>query len=98
MDADYTRFWSAVAVLANTFRTDDPRLTGAAHNLAAHLNGLPSDQQAAIRVDLQLLIVEFPKIALSLAVHENDHQSRRADNGDSSSGGRLRSSLPQRTS
>lgn len=98
--ADYSRFWSALAELADTFRREDPRLTGSVRQLAAHLGGLPSEEQAVIRTDLQLVVVELSQFAVSLAVQQVERQSScdtRYD-VDSDSDGRLRASLPQRTS
>ncbi len=72
MTADYNRFWAAVAVLAETFRNDDPQIEGNMLGLAEHLRSLPSEEQAAIRVDLQLLLAHFTKLPRALAT-PHDH-------------------------
>jgi hypothetical protein len=47
MSIDYEDFWSAIAVVAKTFRHDDPQLSGKLRNLSAHLRSLPADRQEA---------------------------------------------------
>ena len=68
MSADYRRFWGAIAVVAETFRADDPQILGNVRGLAEHLESLPPEQQRVIRSDLELLTVHFTKLPLYLSV------------------------------
>jgi hypothetical protein len=71
MSIDYEDFWSAIAVVAKTFRHDDPQLSGKLRNLSAHLRSLPADRQEAIRNDLQLLLAQFITLPLALNGHND---------------------------
>jgi hypothetical protein len=66
--ADYSQFWSAARLMADSLRANDPQITGNAAELAEHLLSLPADQQQAVRNDLQLLLVYFDRLPLSLRV------------------------------
>jgi hypothetical protein len=72
MATDYNKFWASVAVLAETFRNDDPQIVGNVLELAEHLRSLPPDQQSVIRQDLQLLLAHFTKLPLALATHHTE--------------------------
>jgi hypothetical protein len=76
MSADYRRFWGAIAVVAETFRADDPNILGNVRGLSQHLESLPLEQQRVIRSDLELLMVHFTKLPLYLSVpgHHEHHQ------------------------
>ena len=76
MSADYRRFWGAIAVVAETFRADDPKLLGNVQGLSQHLESLPLEQQRVIRSDLELLMVHFTKLPLYLSV-PGHHQHHR---------------------
>jgi hypothetical protein len=69
MSTDYDNFWSAVSVLASTFRHDDPHFDGNIRDLSDNLRSLPPDRQAAIRNDLQLLLVHFATLPTELNGH-----------------------------
>ena len=66
--ADYSQFWSAAKLMADALRTNDPQITGNAKELAEHLLSLPADQQQAVRHDLQLLLLYFDRLPLSLRI------------------------------
>ena len=62
--ADKRAFWSSIKILASTFREEDPQLTGTMRKMVEHFNVLPEDEQLQLRHDVQLLNVQFSKLAL----------------------------------
>ena len=62
--ADKQAFWSSIKVLASAFREEDPQLTGKMRQMLEHFNALPEDEQVQLRHDIQLLSVQFSKLAL----------------------------------
>jgi hypothetical protein len=67
MDTDYNRFWAAVSTLADAFRHDDPQIIGNVLSMTENLRTLPTERQAVIRSDLQLLLVHLSKLPHALA-------------------------------
>jgi hypothetical protein len=70
MSTDYDNFWSAISVLAKTFRHDDPHCAGKMRELSDNLRSQPADRQAAIRNDLQLLLAHFAALPSALNGHD----------------------------
>jgi hypothetical protein len=62
--ADKQAFWSSIKVLASTFREEDPRLTGTMRQMVDHFNVLSEDEKLQLRHDVQLLTVQFSKLAM----------------------------------
>lgn len=61
---DKVAFWSSIKTLASTFREEDPQITGKLRQMVDYFNGLPEDEQVQLRHDVQLLTVQFSKLAL----------------------------------
>jgi hypothetical protein len=59
-------FWSAIKTLALTFRKNDPQLSGRLFEVVAYFNDLEGEQQVQLRHDVQLLTVQFSKLALAM--------------------------------
>jgi hypothetical protein len=66
-DADYHVFWAAVQTLADVCREQDPELVGRITQLAAHFRSLPEPLRVRLRLDLQLLLVQLPRLALAVS-------------------------------
>lgn len=58
-------FWASIKTLASTFREEDPKLTGRLRQIVNYFDTLPQDEQIQLRHDVQLLTVQFSKLALA---------------------------------
>ena len=63
---DSVAFWASIQTLASTFRDEDPQVTGSLRQVMQHFAQLPKDEQVQIRHDVQLLTVQFSKLALAM--------------------------------
>jgi hypothetical protein len=59
-------FWASIKSLAATFREEDPNLTGTLRQMVNYFDQLPEDEQLQLRHDVQLLTVQFSKLALAM--------------------------------
>jgi hypothetical protein len=59
-------FWSSIKTLASTFREEDPKLTGKLRSMVDYFDTLPDEEQRQFRMDVQLLTVQFSKLALAM--------------------------------
>ena len=59
-------FWSSIKTLASTFREEDPNLTGKLRQMVNYFDELPEEEQLQLRHDVQLLTVQFSKLALAM--------------------------------
>jgi hypothetical protein len=67
-DSDSAVFWASVRTLASTFRHQDPLLSGKLRQAASYFSALPEEEQIQLRHDVQLLTVQFSKLALAMTV------------------------------
>lgn len=72
---DSAVFWASVSSLANTFRNEDPYLSGKLRQAANYFNALPEDEQVQLRHDVQLLTVQFSKLALAMTVRLDEQSA-----------------------
>jgi hypothetical protein len=75
--ADKRAFWSSIKVLASAFREEDPQLTGTMRQMVEHFNALPEAEKLQLRHDIQLLSVQFSKLAMVMT-EKLDDQHRPA--------------------
>jgi hypothetical protein len=59
-------FWTSIQTIASTFREEDPKLMGRLRELVTHFEALSEEQQIELRHDVQLLSVQFSKLALAM--------------------------------
>lgn len=59
-------FWSSIKSLASRFREEDPSLTGKLRQMVNFFDTLPEEEQVQLRHDVQLLTVQFSKLALAM--------------------------------
>jgi hypothetical protein len=59
-------FWTSIKTLAERFREKDPQLTGKLRQMVDHFDALPENEQHQLRLDVQLLTVQFSKLALAM--------------------------------
>ena len=72
--ADKLEFWTSIRVLASAFREEDPQLTGTMRQMVGYFNGLPEDEKVQLRHDIQLLSVQFSKLALVMTNKLDERQ------------------------
>lgn len=70
--ADSVAFWVSIQTIASTFREEDPQLTGKLRQAMQHFSKLPPEEQLQIRHDVQLLTVQFSKLALAMTQKLDD--------------------------
>ena len=72
--ANKEAFWASIKVLASAFREEDPQITGKLREIVEHFNALPEDEQVQLRHDVQLLCVQFSKLALAMTNTLDEHR------------------------
>ena len=72
--ADKLAFWTSIRVLASAFREEDPQLTGTMRQMVEYFNALPEDEKVQLRHDIQLLSVQFSKLALVMTNKLDERQ------------------------
>ena len=72
--ADKEAFWSSIRTLASTFREEDPKISGKLREMVQYFNGLPEEEQIQFRHDVQLLTVQFSRLALVMTNKLDDQQ------------------------
>jgi hypothetical protein len=76
-DNDSAVFWASVRTLATTFRQEDPLLSGKLRQAANYFNALPEDEQIQLRHDVQLLTVQFSKLALAMTIRLDEEAQEK---------------------